>query len=440
MTIHHNDIGGKGPPLSDDVAAFLQSGETARWIERIRQAAGVPLTIHHVTGEQERVVAATGPGCAACRHVTKMPGGRAACKGSRLPASLAAARRKRSVPFQCHMGFACLSAPVLPEVEPEIVLTLGPYCPAEAPHGLDEDVRKRLANLTGSAEPRLPFTLEDVRTAPASAMAALADWATASFQALWREHKAQDPDEARADEAESTVPDAAPPVRRTRSMADVIREGGPLALALAAGDTKQARALFHDAITETEGGKKVRLPVRRGRALSLAGELLEGASRAGFDVERGWDRLTTCYEAIRAARNDAALVDSLMEFYKALRPPKKRAPRETDKDPTYKALHDYVTPRLVEGVTLEEAARAIGQNPTAITHRLQRKFGLSFSQYVGRLRVQRAKELLRRTKLSVNEVAKRVGVNDPSNLGRLFRKFEGMSPQEYRLRRRRSGS
>ncbi|MFO7774736.1 MAG: helix-turn-helix domain-containing protein [Candidatus Hydrogenedentota bacterium] len=438
MNSRSNDIDLSGSALTEEIVTFLQSDETARWIERMRQAAAIPLSIHYVTDEEEYALAAREPGCAACRHVTAMAGGGAACRGSRLPASLAASRRKRSVPFQCHMGFACLSAPVLPEAAPNVVLTLGPYCPAEAPEGLEADVRKRLANFTGSAKPRLPFSLGDVRTAPAGAMAALADWATASFQALWREHKARESGEARDHAPETAAPEAASSTRRTRSMADVIREGGPLALALAAGDAKQARALFHDAITETEGGKKVRLPVRRGRALSLAGELLEGASRAGFDVERGWDRLTVCYEAIRAARNDAALVDSLMEFFKALRPPKKRTARGADKDPTYKALHDYVTPRLAEGVTLDEAARAIGQNPTAITHRLQRKFGLSFSQYVGRLRVQRAKELLRRTKLPVNEVAKRVGVNDPSNLGRLFRKFEGVSPQEYRLRRRRS--
>jgi len=45
-----------------------------------------------------------------------------------------------------------------------------------------------------------------------------------------------------------------------------------------------------------------------------------------------------------------------------------------------------------------------------------------------------AKELLRRTKLSVGEVARRVGIGDPSNFNKLFRKFETVPPVEYRKR------
>ena len=83
---------------------------------------------------------------------------------------------------------------------------------------------------------------------------------------------------------------------------------------------------------------------------------------------------------------------------------------------------------------MKDVATKLGQTPSAITHRLQRKFGMSFSEYFGRMRVEQAKELLRRTRLSVLEIATRVGVNDPSNLGKLFRKFENVSPIAYRQR------
>ena len=41
--------------------------------------------------------------------------------------------------------------------------------------------------------------------------------------------------------------------------------------------------------------------------------------------------------------------------------------------------------------------------------------------------------------LSTGEISRRVGIRDGSNLGKLFRKFEGMSPQDYRRRFGRKG-
>jgi len=95
-------------------------------------------------------------------------------------------------------------------------------------------------------------------------------------------------------------------------------------------------------------------------------------------------------------------------------------------------LNRLVMSRLPGKITLNEIAAELGQHPTAITHRLQRKFGMSFSEYVGRIRIDKAKELLRRTRLGAGEIARRVGTSDASNFSKLFRKLEGMSPLEYR--------
>jgi AraC-like DNA-binding protein len=100
----------------------------------------------------------------------------------------------------------------------------------------------------------------------------------------------------------------------------------------------------------------------------------------------------------------------------------------------YAELNRILLPRIAEKVTLTEVAQALGVSPSAITHRLQRRFGVSYSEYLGRLRAEKAKELLRRTRLGVAEVASRVGISDPSNLGRLFRRHVMMSPKEYRSR------
>ncbi len=53
-------------------------------------------------------------------------------------------------------------------------------------------------------------------------------------------------------------------------------------------------------------------------------------------------------------------------------------------------------------------------------------------EYLAILRVRRAQHLLRRTTLSVKEIAFRVGVRDPLYFSRLFRKVVGQSPRAWR--------
>ena len=98
------------------------------------------------------------------------------------------------------------------------------------------------------------------------------------------------------------------------------------------------------------------------------------------------------------------------------------------------ALNKVLDAHLADGATLDAIAERLGENPSTLTKRLQRTFGMSFSEYAGRRRVDRAKDLLCRTQLPIAQVALRVGISDGSNLGKLFRKHEGMSPGEYRKR------
>ena len=88
--------------------------------------------------------------------------------------------------------------------------------------------------------------------------------------------------------------------------------------------------------------------------------------------------------------------------------------------------------KLQEGITLDEVAAIMNCAPSTITKRLQRNFDMSWSEYIGRLRIEKAKDLLRRTKLTHTTIAKRIGIPDQSNFAKVFRKFEGLSPSEYR--------
>ncbi len=58
--------------------------------------------------------------------------------------------------------------------------------------------------------------------------------------------------------------------------------------------------------------------------------------------------------------------------------------------------------------------------------------GVSFVEYLTRVRMEHAKELLRGDYIKMNEVARLVGYDDVQYFSKAFKKYEGMSPSGFR--------
>lgn len=100
----------------------------------------------------------------------------------------------------------------------------------------------------------------------------------------------------------------------------------------------------------------------------------------------------------------------------------------------------WARPRLADGITVSDVARAIGQSTRTFSRRVVAATGLSPIQFLQQLRVERAVELLETTTLPFDEVAYRVGYSDPSTLRTLIRRGSGLGPRDLRARARsRSG-
>jgi transcriptional regulator GlxA family with amidase domain len=87
--------------------------------------------------------------------------------------------------------------------------------------------------------------------------------------------------------------------------------------------------------------------------------------------------------------------------------------------------------RLEEGITVEQLAEAACLSPRTFARRLERVTGLSPIRFLQRMRVEAATDLVRSTRLSMEEVARRVGYAEASTLRRLLRR-EGRSARLLR--------
>ena len=60
------------------------------------------------------------------------------------------------------------------------------------------------------------------------------------------------------------------------------------------------------------------------------------------------------------------------------------------------------------------------------------QLGMTFSDYINRLRVERAQELLKDPRRSLAEIAVQVGFYDQSHFGKVFRQVSGYTPALFR--------
>jgi len=82
--------------------------------------------------------------------------------------------------------------------------------------------------------------------------------------------------------------------------------------------------------------------------------------------------------------------------------------------------------------TLEKMAEDIGMSRAAFAKRFKELVGQPMFEYLTKLRIQRAKELLKDTQLRLYEVASRVGYESDLAFTKTFKKHTGTTPTRYR--------
>lgn len=90
--------------------------------------------------------------------------------------------------------------------------------------------------------------------------------------------------------------------------------------------------------------------------------------------------------------------------------------------------------RLSEELSLKLLAEEVYLNPTYLGRIFKETTGESFSSYLIRLRIEKAKQLLMNPALKIYEVCAQIGYSDPAHFTHVFKKSLGITPQEYKMR------
>ncbi|WP_217595239.1 helix-turn-helix domain-containing protein [Cohnella sp. GbtcB17] len=125
------------------------------------------------------------------------------------------------------------------------------------------------------------------------------------------------------------------------------------------------------------------------------------------------------------------LGDWMLQFFKEKMPLLGLIYKQSRRSEILRA-RQYVSQNIGSKITLEEVADMLHINSSYFSRLFKRETGYNFIQYVTSAKMERAKELLARSNMSVEEVAARLGYENKSYFAKLFKKHIGGTPGEYR--------
>ncbi|MGB0744399.1 MAG: PocR ligand-binding domain-containing protein [Opitutales bacterium] len=92
----------------------------------------------------------------------------------------------------------------------------------------------------------------------------------------------------------------------------------------------------------------------------------------------------------------------------------------------------YIQDRFQEKISLDEAARAVNASTRHFCKVFKEATGLTFTDYLTRVRVEKAKNLLQNPHLRVSEIAFETGFDSISQFNRSFKRITGLAPTQFR--------
>jgi AraC-like DNA-binding protein len=92
----------------------------------------------------------------------------------------------------------------------------------------------------------------------------------------------------------------------------------------------------------------------------------------------------------------------------------------------------YIDEHSREELSLTRVAKAVNMNANYLSENFKRVTGINFVDYVAHARFKNACDLLRNSRLRISEIAFAVGFQSLSQFNRVFKRFSGESPTQYR--------
>ena len=109
-----------------------------------------------------------------------------------------------------------------------------------------------------------------------------------------------------------------------------------------------------------------------------------------------------------------------------------QASPESVSNESLRQILEYVNNNFTADISFQNIAEEYTINSSYLSQLFKKELGTTFTDYLTRLRIQYAKELLTTTTMRINEIPEKIGYRYDYNFAKLFKARTGLTPKEYR--------
>ena len=93
---------------------------------------------------------------------------------------------------------------------------------------------------------------------------------------------------------------------------------------------------------------------------------------------------------------------------------------------------NYINKNYMKDISLDDISRYCNISSYYFSKLFKQETGENYVEYLSRVRIENAKKMLTESEASIKEISYSVGFSDPNYFSRAFKKYEGVSPTEYK--------
>lgn len=197
------------------------------------------------------------------------------------------------------------------------------------------------------------------------------------------------------------------------------------------GNVNEAKGILNELlgyVLFAEGGS---LDVMKTRALELCALLSRSCIESGGVTEKVLSLNNTFIKNIAQCRDSENLCYILQEIVETFSYNLFNKTSTKNKE-LIKTAISLITKNYATNITLDDVANEVHLNAAYFSTLFKKEVGHSFKEYLNMLRIEESKRLLTNSNYSIVDIAIAVGFEDQSYFSKVFKKYTGITPKQYR--------